>query len=65
MYAFRDIQVEIIIISFHKEILIFILYKDYQSMIELSKRCRQYDIISKKIQNNMRILYLTAFAQSR
>jgi hypothetical protein len=34
-------------------------------MIELTERCGEYDVISKKIQNNMRISYLTAFAHSR
>ncbi|CAM4785220.1 unnamed protein product [Rotaria magnacalcarata] len=39
--------------------------QDYQSMIELTERCEKYEIISKKIQNNMMISYLTAFARSR
>ncbi|CAF4164534.1 unnamed protein product, partial [Rotaria sordida] len=39
--------------------------QDYQSMIELIERCEQYEIISKRIQNNTMILYLTAFARSR
>lgn len=34
-------------------------------MIELSERCEQCEIISKKISNNMMISYLTAFARSR
>ena len=34
-------------------------------MIELTERCAQFEIISKEIKNNMRILYLTAFARSR
>jgi hypothetical protein len=34
-------------------------------MIKLSERCEQNEVIAKKIQNNMRILYLTAFARSR
>jgi hypothetical protein len=34
-------------------------------MIELTERCEKNEIISKKIQNNMRISYLTAFARSR
>ncbi|CAF4592052.1 unnamed protein product [Rotaria sp. Silwood1] len=39
--------------------------QDYQSMIELSERCEQNETISKKLQNNMMISYLTAFARSR
>ncbi len=34
-------------------------------MIELAERCEQYEIIAKKIETNMRISYLTAFARSR
>ncbi len=34
-------------------------------MIELTERCERYKIISSKIQNNMMISYLTAFARSR
>lgn len=34
-------------------------------MIKLSERCEQYEIITKKIQTNTRISYLTAFARSR
>ena len=34
-------------------------------MIELIERCEKYDIISEKLQNNMIISYLTAFARSR
>ncbi len=34
-------------------------------MIELAARCQQYETIAKKIENNMRISYLTAFAHSR
>lgn len=34
-------------------------------MIVLSERCAANKIIAKDIQNNTRILYLTAFARSR
>jgi len=34
-------------------------------MIELTERCEKYEIIAKKIEDNMRISYLTAFARSR
>ncbi|CAF2439607.1 unnamed protein product [Rotaria sp. Silwood2] len=39
--------------------------QDYQSMIELIERCEQNEITSRKIQNNMMISYLKAFARSR
>lgn len=34
-------------------------------MIVLYERCEANKIIAKKIENNMRISYLTAFARSR
>ncbi|CAF0791592.1 unnamed protein product [Adineta ricciae] len=39
--------------------------QDYPSMIELIERCEQYPCVSKNIQNNTMISYLTAFAHSR
>jgi hypothetical protein len=65
MYAFRDIQVKIGSLEFLYLFFVFIFLQDYQSMIELIERCEQYEIISSKIQNNMMISYLTAFARSR
>lgn len=63
MYAFRDIQVSWTEELIESDALDF--FKDYQSMIVLSERCAENKIIARNIQNNMRILYLTAFARSR
>ncbi|CAF1508524.1 unnamed protein product, partial [Didymodactylos carnosus] len=66
LYAFRDIQVrKIVDVNGITMFSIPMLSQDYESMIKVIEKCKQSDVIWKKLAPNPMIVYLTAFAYSR